>query len=279
METDIRKPPTRNLSIERPPPASSATPSSGGSRSRPETPSGTKESGPPGYTEPVSEDEFEGAQEEDRDHRVGDDEFEAGNLGLQPHDPRIREAREQRLKNIQDRREELERLNRENPDSHSGMAVNSLSVGQSNLSNPSSKSKKPSQTAGRDQILSTSTNFDRTYFSKLTPKNLQRLWRAKNSREISGGRHPSNRNDGDDSDDELDADELRERMEEEEERERVRNSLMGRDEEETPQRLNSAGVEYVRNFHARDGKKVSIPVRIEPKVYFANERTCEYNVE
>ncbi len=41
-------------------------------------------------------------------------------------------------------------------------------------------------------------------------------------------------------------------------------------------------VEYVRDFHAQPGKKVSVPIRIEPKVYFANERTflkwLEFNV-
>lgn len=266
METDIRKPATRNLAIERPVPSShTPTSSGGGSRSRPETPN---ESNPPGYTEPVSEDEFEGAQEDHRGAQViGDEGFEAGNLGLQPHDPRIAEAREHRLKNMKARREELEELHRENPASHSGMVV--ISSG-----NPSGKKK--TIVAGRDQILSTSTNFDRTYFSKLTPSNLQRLWRAKNSREISGGRHPSQRDDdADHGNDELDADDLRERMEEEEERERTRQALMGRDEEEMPQRLNNAGIEYVKHFQPKAGKKVSIPVRIEPKVYFANERTCE----
>jgi vacuolar transporter chaperone complex subunit 4 len=32
-------------------------------------------------------------------------------------------------------------------------------------------------------------------------------------------------------------------------------------------------VEYVRGWRAQDGKKISVPVRIEPKVYFAAERT------
>lgn len=31
--------------------------------------------------------------------------------------------------------------------------------------------------------------------------------------------------------------------------------------------------EYVRHFIAQPGKKIAVPVRVEPKVYFANERT------
>lgn len=36
---------------------------------------------------------------------------------------------------------------------------------------------------------------------------------------------------------------------------------------------NPGGTEFVRNFRAPAGKRVSIPVRVEPKVYFAAERT------
>lgn len=39
--------------------------------------------------------------------------------------------------------------------------------------------------------------------------------------------------------------------------------------------LRTGRVEYVSNFRAEMGKKVAIPVRVEPKVFFANERTCE----
>ncbi|MBW0494241.1 hypothetical protein O181_033956 [Austropuccinia psidii MF-1] len=35
----------------------------------------------------------------------------------------------------------------------------------------------------------------------------------------------------------------------------------------------SGGVEWIRNFQAPKGKKVAVPVRVEPKVYFATERT------
>ena len=32
-------------------------------------------------------------------------------------------------------------------------------------------------------------------------------------------------------------------------------------------------IEYVRSFRAQPGKRVAIPVRVEPKVFYANERT------
>lgn len=35
-------------------------------------------------------------------------------------------------------------------------------------------------------------------------------------------------------------------------------------------------VEYVSSFRAQAGKRVAIPVRVEPKVFFANERTSMY---
>lgn len=34
-------------------------------------------------------------------------------------------------------------------------------------------------------------------------------------------------------------------------------------------------LEYVSSFRAQAGKRVAIPVRVEPKVFFANERTSE----
>lgn len=32
-------------------------------------------------------------------------------------------------------------------------------------------------------------------------------------------------------------------------------------------------VEYVSSFRAQEGKKIAVPVRVEPKVFYANERT------
>lgn len=39
--------------------------------------------------------------------------------------------------------------------------------------------------------------------------------------------------------------------------------------------LRPGRVEYVSSFRAQPGKKIAIPVRVEPKVFFANERTSE----
>ncbi|KAH7342109.1 SPX-domain-containing protein [Rhizoctonia solani] len=45
------------------------------------------------------------------------------------------------------------------------------------------------------------------------------------------------------------------------------------DESETEQVERREETEYVRHFVAQPGKKIAVPVRVEPKVYFANERT------
>lgn len=39
--------------------------------------------------------------------------------------------------------------------------------------------------------------------------------------------------------------------------------------------LRQGRVEYVSSFRAQQGKRMAVPVRVEPKVYFANERTSE----
>lgn len=91
----------------------------------------------------------------------------------------------------------------------------------------------------RADILAPSSVFDKNYMKKAA--------------------QPSGK--ADDEEDEADA--------------RALAALQGRDEEE-PRGAGSgppAGVEYVRNFTAEHGKKVSVPIRLEPKVYFANERT------
>lgn len=193
---------------------------------------------------------------------VGDESHVARTLGTGLSDPRIREIREQREQNIQQRQQELEKLRRENPDAFNNVVSGTLMVaersapGASAISarsgNGADLSKK--KHASKADILSTSTAFDKSYFSKLTPNNISRLWRAKYSRD---GQDDSNAGDDEDED---------------EEDERVRRMLEGRDEEDAPPPPGQ-NVEYVNSFSAQPGKKVSIPVRIEPKVYFANERT------
>ncbi|SPC62169.1 probable VTC4 - Vacuolar Transporter Chaperone [Ustilago sp. UG-2017b] len=255
MDIDIRKPPSNNLAIERP---SSMTHSPAGP-SRPDTPASRSGSMP--YNEPVSEDEFDGADDDDRGHIMADESHEADNVGISAFDPRIREAREERERNIKLRQQELEKQRRENPDKTSNAAGGMLAVAASSLATErrSSLNKAKSTAPTRDEILAPSHRYDQNFFSKLTPKNIQRLWKTK------GSSHDH------DEDGHTDA-------EADDEDDRVRRALEGQDEE-VPRGPN---VEYVTDFHAQPGKKVSVPIRIEPKVYFANERTflkwLEFNV-
>lgn len=254
MDTDIRKAPTRNLHIERP--VSHYASDNASASSRPDTPA-TRDSP---YHEPVSEDEFEGADDDEREHAAADEDHLAANLGLTPHDPRIREVREQREANIRQRQAELDKQRAEGggDDAAANAASSILATGGGGLNQRDRRQRdarrKP---AGREEILSTSTAFDKNYFSKLAPSNIKRMFRSRYSRDGPGSSH------GNDED------------EDEEEAERVRQALMGRDEEE-PRGSGSGpppNVEYVTSFRAPTGTKVSIPVRVEPKVYFANERT------
>lgn len=66
------------------------------------------------------------------------------------------------------------------------------------------------------------------------------------------------------------------------ERERGLNERRGQDGEEGGPEANPSGVslrpgrvEYVSSFRAQPGKRIAIPVRVEPKVFFANERTSK----
>ncbi|CAO1628988.1 unnamed protein product [Sympodiomycopsis kandeliae] len=263
MDTDIRKAPTRNLQIERPiSHYATSAPSDG--PSRPTTPATRASSENAPYHEPVSEDEFEGLADDDdeREHAMGDEAHPAVNLGLTPHDPRIREIRVEREANIRKRQEELAKQTENGGSDKTGdVAATLLGASQSGIASAANmqerqraRRERPSP-AGRDEILSTSTAFDKNYFSKLAPSNVKRLFRSKYSRD----RAPDE--DDDEDEDEEDA--------------RARRALMGRDEEE-PRGSGSgppSNVEYVTNFRAPAGKQVSIPVRVEPKVYFANERT------
>ncbi len=260
MDIDIRKPPNKHLvTIERPHSAAQSNASSHHASPN----ASTSRLDATAYNEPVSEDEFEGAggdDDEDGEHKavVGDESHVARTLGTGVSDPRIREIREQREKNIEERQQELEKLRRDNPDAFSNIVSGALAVGSSTGPGSSGMARAPStdrKQVTREEILSTSTAFDKSYFSKLTPNNISRIWRAKYARDSSGNSQAGGDEDEDDEDED----------------ERIRAQLEGRDEEDAPPPR--AGVEYVNNFHAQPGKKVSIPVRIEPKVYFANERT------
>ncbi|SNX87998.1 probable VTC4 - Vacuolar Transporter Chaperone [Melanopsichium pennsylvanicum] len=255
MEIDIRKPPSNNLSIERP----NSTAHSPAGSSRPDTPA--SRNGHEAYNEPVSEDEFDGADEDDRGHVMADESHEADNVGISAFDPRIREAREERERNIKLRQEELQKQLKENPDKTSNVAGGMLAVASASVQTDRRPSFNKAKSAAptRDEILAPSHRYDENFFSKLTPKNIQRLWKTKGHSHV----HDDEGHTDAEADDEDD---------------HVRRALEGQDEE-VPRGSN---VEYVREFHAQPGKKVSIPIRVEPKVYFANERTflkwLEFNV-
>lgn len=243
MDIDIRKAPTKQLEITRP--ASHANSSS--ASSRPDTPS--KANSEQAYHEPVSEDEFEGDDESEAhghaNGAIATDEREAESLGLTIHDPRIQEIREQRMKNIENRRAELDKQMGENSDATGNVAAASLQAQQSNIAlRRANSSSGPHIRSGRNEILSTSTAFDKNYFTKLTPNNIKRLWRAKYSRDGV--------EDGDDEEEDADDDGP------------SGTATIARDEEESRVLVNS--------FRAAPGKKVSMPIRIEPKVYFGAER-------
>ncbi|EST06826.1 VTC domain protein [Kalmanozyma brasiliensis GHG001] len=253
MEIDIRKPPSNSLAIERP----GSVAHSPATSSRPDTPASRNGHAP--YNEPVSEDEFEGADDDERGHIMADESHEADNVGISAFDPRIREAREERERNIRLRQQEIEKQLRENPDQTSNAAGGMLAVASASLQTEGrrpSLAKTKSAAPTREEILAPSHRYDHHFFSKLTPTNIQRLWKTKGS----SHEHHSDLEDEEDEDD------------------RIRRALEGQDEE-VPRGPN---VEYVRSFTAQPGKKVSVPIRIEPKVYFANERTflkwLEFNV-
>ncbi|UZJ54464.1 hypothetical protein CBS101457_003784 [Exobasidium rhododendri] len=247
MDIDIRKAPTRQLEITRPHNLSS------NASSRPDTPGSKPDSNHP-YHEPESEDEFEEEVGDEDSHAhqhnrgaIANEEREAGSLGLTIHDPRIREIREQRMRNIEERQAELEKQRAENPDATTNAAASAISAQQSNfVSGKARGSSRDTPRISKDEILSTSTAFDKNYFTKLTPNNIKRLWRAKYSRDAGEGGY-----DDDDDDDESDGPSGR--------------GTVARDEEESR-------VVITTSFHAGPGKKVSMPIRIEPKVYFGAER-------
>ncbi|KAK0556941.1 vacuolar transporter chaperone [Tilletia horrida] len=284
MDTDIRKPVTRTLAIERP---TSSAPGSGPS-SRPDTPNPDAQLAvPPTYAEPVSEDEFEAGDEDEeeseRTQGIANERRLAKSLGMASSDPALQKLKEQREQNIKASKEELEQLRRENPEAAELLAGNTSSFNRlaggasavsaaaaagngSGLAGPGTSgvhAEARKNAPKRQDILSTSSDFDRTYFSKLTPKNIQRLWRAKYSRDAGIPESSAASSSAGARDDEDDAEEMTE------EERRVRDALMGRDEEEP----RGPGVTYTTEFRSQPGKKISIPVRVEPKVYFANERT------
>ncbi|WFD27390.1 vacuolar transporter chaperone [Malassezia nana] len=178
--------------------------------------------------------EDEFEHEDDRETRIANAQQEADNVGLSAFDPRIKEIRAQREKYLVEHRRESEGAQR---------AASSAPIKDTASARPEKDKTVP---VSRADILAPSTVFDKNYLQKFG-NNISKLW------------HHNAQEDED----------------EEDEDERAIRALQGRDEEE-PRGKGTAppkDVEYVTEFHAEPGKKVSVPIRIEPKVYFANERT------
>lgn len=193
-------------------------------------------SGKQPHYEPVSEDEFEG-QDDAELARVANAQQEADNVGLSAFDPRIKEIRAAREKYLIEHRKVSE----------GEQKAASTAPTKSTTNRPSTASELRLQAPTRQDILSPSNVFDRNYFNKLG-NNISRMFHSRSDKKPA---------------------------EEEDEDERAIRALQGRDEEEPRSSTSGppAGVEYVTEFHAEPGKKVSVPIRVEPKVYFANERT------
>lgn len=236
MDIDIRKPVSMNLELSRP-----SSLHGSGSRS-------DASKSPTPHFEPVSEDEFDVDEDDEDVNQIAGAQREALNVGLSAFDPRFKEIQAEREKYLREHRAESERARAAAPGSTDAAAAR-------RPSQPPTGAPRPRGPTSRDQILSTSSKLDRDYFRKLHPKNISRLWRAKTTDANDDESHDN------DNDDEEDA--------------RALAALEGRDEEEPRGNGNQPprDVEYVTSFHAQPGKKVSVPIRVEPKVYFANERT------
>jgi len=183
--------------------------------------------------EPVSEDEFEGDD--------GDEHMKSQIASAQQEADNVGlSAFDPRIKEIREQREKyLVEHRKESEGAHKDASKaptkDKASTSRSDLHVPMS----------RDDILAPSTVFDKNYVKKFG-NNISRLLGS-----------------ADQAGDENEADE------------RAIRALQGRDEEE-PRGSGSGppkGVEYVTDFRTEPGKKVSVPIRVEPKVYFANERT------
>ncbi|KAL4402009.1 vacuolar transporter chaperone [Malassezia pachydermatis] len=236
MDIDIRKPVSMNLALDRPQHSSATSEASHGSGG-----SSQSHKQQPHY-EPVSEDEFEG-EDDHLASQIANAQQEADNVGLSAFDPRIKEIREQREKYLIEHRRESEGAQK--------------AASKAPIKETAAPSRSDARVAtSRADILAPSNVFDKNYLQKVG-NNISRLWHHPSSQAASSAA----------------ADQPQD--EEDEEDERALRALQGRDEEE-PHGEGSrppAGVEYVTEFQAQPGKKVSVPIRIEPKVYFANERT------
>lgn len=280
MDVDILKPDTGYLSvIERPSVLSATTskntsPPSQSSRTSPPTSDGSNSPiVPPTYTEPLSEGEEEDADAEgvygpsrparDEDKRTGltGDEYKAAV-----------EYREQMLKQSREAEASEDRQKSKGPETTAPVDV-ADAAGQPPPSPKKSSRPKPSRgstifrklkvKALSINPLAPSSAFDETLKTKLkgaqeerdrlgvgssrSPSRSPRTERGHGHRERNGGASGEE--------------------DEEDEAEAPTSGAYGRNAGIGDDRV------LERSLRAPEGKKISVPVRIEPKVYFANERT------
>lgn len=271
MDIDIRKPATRQLLIERP------------QYSNVNTPQGTS----PNNSEPVTEDEDDQQRQEgeqgDEGDDEGDDEIEIDEeedktfqklkyqekkrkesiaKGEEDHDGgdrmtlparhhsayRLPPDYQDALIKTEKTREENIRKDREKRKKRSASTSANHEEAQQNTSLISNDNNKNYGSINNKHINKIDLNNIKNEIKKITPSTIKSSiksyfnWLINNDHLLYHFE--------DDSEDEDTTKALDEEM-------------VGADEE----------VEYVNNFRAANGKKIWVPVRVEPKVYFANERT------
>ncbi|KAK4055060.1 vacuolar transporter chaperone [Microbotryomycetes sp. JL221] len=113
------------------------------------------------------------------------------------------------------------------------------------------KSNEPTAANGSTSSTSGGKSFKpQEIFPKLTPANLTKLLESKYETERSRGLNEHARDEGNGGD--------------QEQENTVNPSSIS---------LRPGRIEYVSSFRAQSGKRIAVPVRVEPKVFYANERT------
>lgn len=120
------------------------------------------------------------------------------------------------------------------------------------------RAKKPGKAVKRDGATSV-----KEIFTKLTPANLARLLNSKldmdRNRPLNSGTSSRPTESNGNGISPVSNEEVQD--------------ISGEQVNESGFTLNPGRIEYVSSFRAGPGKRIAIPVRIEPKVFFANERT------
>lgn len=280
VDVDILKPDTGYLSVIERPSAFSSQPGSAKSSSTPASssrqtlsPPSSEGMGSPviGYTEPLSEGEEDDDQElrpaRDEQQRTGLDVADV-NAAIAYREQMLKERRaeeedQRKRKKRQGKEKSCEPVQKADYAYEDGDGASHPSTGD--VHRPSFLHKKSSGIS--KQVLSIdplapSSAFDETLKTKLEGEQLRR---HKKGGSASSSRVSTSRTRyGPRNDQVEDRDVAREERPEDEVEEEI---ALGGPQQERDDRI------LDRSWRAPEGKKISIPVRIEPKVYFAAERT------